>query len=88
MGVLYHRRDPMQHLEELKSFLKTGGELVLETLVVDEAPADVNITSLEEQRTTEWMKFHSLADFLDPNDATKTIEGYPAPKRATFIATK
>jgi tRNA (mo5U34)-methyltransferase len=107
--------------------LKNGGELVLETLVVDDAPdgvlvpkdryaqmrnvwclftveklaqllddagfndiscVDVNTTSLEEQRTTDWMKFHSLKEFLDSNDLQKTIEGYPAPKRATFIATK
>jgi tRNA (mo5U34)-methyltransferase len=32
------------------------------------------------------MKFESLANFLDPNDSSKTIEGYPAPKRAVYIA--
>lgn len=35
MGVFYHRRSPFDHLIRLKSFLKTGGELVLETLVID-----------------------------------------------------
>ena len=35
MGVLYHRRDPETHIRELASFLRPGGELVLETLVVD-----------------------------------------------------
>ncbi len=35
MGVLYHRKSPLEHLEHLKSFLKPGGELVIETLVVD-----------------------------------------------------
>ena len=35
MGVLYHRRDPFTHLGELKACLRPGGELVLETLVVD-----------------------------------------------------
>ena len=35
MGVLYHRKSPIEHLEELKGALKKGGELVLETLVVD-----------------------------------------------------
>lgn len=34
MGVLYHRRAPIDHLAELSSFLRPGGELVLETLVV------------------------------------------------------
>jgi tRNA (mo5U34)-methyltransferase len=35
MGVLYHRRSPMDHLLELKETLRPGGELVLETLVVE-----------------------------------------------------
>lgn len=32
MGVLYHQRDPMAHLAHLKSTLRAGGQLVLETL--------------------------------------------------------
>ena len=47
---------------------------------------DVTATTTREQRLTEWMQFQSLADFLDPHDPTKTIEGYPAPLRAIFIA--
>lgn len=35
MGILYHRRSPMDHLFELRSILRSGGELVLETLVID-----------------------------------------------------
>lgn len=35
MGVLYHRRSPIDHILHLKNLLKPGGELVLETLVVD-----------------------------------------------------
>ncbi|MBF7143210.1 MULTISPECIES: tRNA 5-methoxyuridine(34)/uridine 5-oxyacetic acid(34) synthase CmoB [Pseudomonas] len=34
MGVLYHRRSPIDHLFALKDCLVKGGELVLETLVV------------------------------------------------------
>jgi len=34
MGLLYHQRDPLQHLQQLKQRLRPGGELVLETLVV------------------------------------------------------
>ena len=49
--------------------------------VVDVAP-----TTIEEQRATEWMDSQSLVDFLDPNDHSKTIEGYPAPLRAVVIA--
>lgn len=40
-----------------------------------------NKTKSSEQRKTEWIEGESLGDFLDPNDSTKTIEGYPAPKR-------
>ncbi len=35
MGVLYHRRSPLDHLFRLKSLLVNGGELVLETLVIE-----------------------------------------------------
>ena len=38
-------------------------------------------TDLEEQRKTEWIEGQSLEDFLNPNDDTKTVEGYPAPQR-------
>ncbi len=35
MGVLYHRRDPLDHLRDLARRLRPGGELVLETLIID-----------------------------------------------------
>lgn len=35
MGVLYHRRSPIDHLMELKGCLRNGGELLLETLVIE-----------------------------------------------------
>lgn len=35
MGVLYHRRSPIDHLMQLKDQLRAGGELVLETLVIE-----------------------------------------------------
>ncbi|WP_102796928.1 tRNA 5-methoxyuridine(34)/uridine 5-oxyacetic acid(34) synthase CmoB [Bowmanella denitrificans] len=126
MGVLYHRKSPLDFLQQLKSLLRKGGELVLETLVVegDEhqvflpgeryaqmrnvwfipsvkaleswlqrlgfkhiRTVDVSTTSVDEQRSTQWMTTHSLKDFLDPEDPSKTIEGYPAPVRAVTIAT-
>lgn len=37
--------------------------------------------SSEEQRRTEWMTFESYADFIDPADPDRTVEGYPAPLR-------
>jgi tRNA (mo5U34)-methyltransferase len=127
MGVLYHRRSPIDHLLELKGTLRKGGELVLETLIIDGelgvslVPEDRyammrnvwfipsiptlelwlrragfenvrcvedNVTSIEEQRRSDWMQYQSLQDFLDPQDHSKTAEGYPAPRRATFIAQK
>ena len=125
MGILYHRRSPMDHLQELKDCLKPGGQLVLETLIIDGGPGDtlvpegryarmgnvwflpscdtliswlrklgfedptvidVSVTSTDEQRSTEWMQFHSLEDFLDVEDGSKTVEGYPAPQRAVVTA--
>ncbi len=35
MGVMYHRRSPLDHLFELKGCLRPGGELILETLIVE-----------------------------------------------------
>lgn len=47
MGVLYHRRSPMDHLRELYTSLRPGGELVLETLVVE---GDKNTVLVPEDR--------------------------------------
>ncbi|OED74759.1 tRNA 5-methoxyuridine(34)/uridine 5-oxyacetic acid(34) synthase CmoB [Vibrio tasmaniensis] len=127
MGVLYHRRSPLDHLIQLKDQLASGGELVLETLVIegdenavlvpvdryaqmrnvyffpsaralkrwleqvgfeDVRIVDENVTTVGEQRTTEWMTHNSLPDYLDPNDPSKTVEGHPAPRRAVLVATK
>jgi tRNA (mo5U34)-methyltransferase len=35
MGVLYHRRSPFDHLMQLKDCLRLGGELILETLIIE-----------------------------------------------------
>ncbi|MCF6339991.1 MAG: tRNA 5-methoxyuridine(34)/uridine 5-oxyacetic acid(34) synthase CmoB [Sulfurimonas sp.] len=51
---------------------------VLETSVTDE----------NEQRKTSWIEGQSLESFLDENDKTKTIEGYPAPARVYVKLTK
>ena len=125
MGVLYHRREPLEHLHTLKKYLREDGELVLETLVIDgkhgdilkpgkryarmpnvwQIPAvstledwlkqtrfkhircvDISVTTSDEQRRTEWMRFESLDNCLDPQNPSLTVEGYPAPIRAVFIA--
>ena len=124
MGVLYHRRDPLQHLMTLKRLLKPGGELLLETLVVEGGVdtvlvpedrycrmrnvwflpsvaqlirwcerlgfravrcVDLNWTSVQEQRRTDWMTFDSLAESLDPHQPRRTVEGLPAPLRAALL---
>lgn len=35
MGVLYHRRKPVEHLEQLKKLTRSGGQIVLETLILE-----------------------------------------------------
>ncbi len=37
--------------------------------------------SSDEQRQTDWMQFESFANFIDPDDPQKTVEGYPTPCR-------
>lgn len=129
MGVLYHRRDPAAHLDQLASHLAPGGTLVLETLVLPETArgehgaclvptgryarmrnvfavpslpvlsewiaeagfvdiriVDVTATTGTEQRQTRWIRSQSLADFLDPDDPSRTVEGLPAPTRAVVLA--
>jgi len=49
---------------------------------------DINKTTLGEQKSTQWMEYNSLQDYLDPKDNNLTIEGYPAPTRAIIIAYK
>ncbi len=127
MGVLYHRRSPLDHLYQLKSFLVNGGELCLETLVIEGEAGQVllpqdryarmrnvwfipssaelvvwlqrcgfsnvrvvdeSVTSLAEQRITEWMQFESLEQCLSKEDPAITVEGLPAPRRAVILANK
>lgn len=125
MGVFYHRRSPIEHLQRLRKLTRPGGRVVLETLVIE---GDINqvlvpedryarmrnvwflpssaalcnwmqragfssvecvdetSTTTAEQRSTPWMTFESLAESLQANDQSKTIEGYPAPRRAIFVA--
>ncbi len=69
--------------------LPTAPELLTwlsRTGFADAKLADVSATTVDEQRSTEWMTFDSLADALDPADSTRTVEGWPAPLRAVVIA--
>ena len=67
-------------LAELATWLRRTGFRDVE--VVDTA-----VTTTEEQRSTEWMHFESLAEALDPDDPGKTVEGWPAPRRVVVTAT-
>jgi tRNA (mo5U34)-methyltransferase len=49
---------------------------------------DQSITTTEEQRRTEWMTFDSLREALDPEDPSRTVEGWPAPHRVLVTAIK
>ena len=46
----------------------------------------VDITSVLEQRTTEWMQQESLLNALDADNKSLTIEGLPRPRRAILLA--
>ena len=48
---------------------------------------DVSITTPHEQRTTPQMPFESLREALS-KDQTRTVEGYPAPRRAVVVASR
>ncbi|MGE4170623.1 MAG: tRNA 5-methoxyuridine(34)/uridine 5-oxyacetic acid(34) synthase CmoB [Candidatus Margulisiibacteriota bacterium] len=50
--------------------------------------AFVATTTVQEQRATPWSTPVSLADFLDPQDPNKTVEGLPAPIRAAIVVQK
>jgi tRNA (mo5U34)-methyltransferase len=47
---------------------------------------DTSITTTDEQRSTEWMTFESLQEALDPDEPSKTVEGWPAPHRVVVTA--
>ncbi len=47
---------------------------------------DESVTGLNEQRKTQWMDSQSLEHALDSDDPSRTVEGYPAPRRATIMA--
>ena len=127
LGVLYHRSDPVATLKSLYKGLNKGGELILDTFMIDGedeiclTPMEryskipniyfiptvnalrnwclragferievlaIKKTELNEQRKTEWIDSQSLNDFLDPEEESKTVEGYPAPKRVYIKAFK
>ncbi|RXJ87533.1 tRNA 5-methoxyuridine(34)/uridine 5-oxyacetic acid(34) synthase CmoB [Arcobacter sp. CECT 8985] len=68
-------------ISALKNWLTRAGFENIEVLAV-------TTTTSEEQRKTQWSFDQSLEDFLHKDDKTKTVEGYPAPKRVYVKAKK
>jgi tRNA (mo5U34)-methyltransferase len=64
MGVLYHRRSPIDHLYQLKGFLRAGGELCLETLVVDGAAGQLLLPQQRYARMRNVWFIPSAAELL------------------------
>jgi len=64
-----------------KNWLNRAGFVDIELI-------EITTTDSDEQRVTPWTFEQSLDNFLDENDKTKTVEGYPAPKRAYLKARK
>ena len=50
MGVLYHRTSPIDHLQMLREALHPGGQLVLETLIIDDSNATVLVPKVRYAR--------------------------------------
>ncbi len=67
-------------IAELMTWMMRSGYTDIEIL-------DKSMTTTNEQRSTEWMTFESLAEALDANDSTRTVEGWPAPHRVVIAAT-
>ncbi len=127
LGIIYHQKDPLGMLQEVKNSMAKNAKLIIETQCYpgDDAVAffapdryckarntyfiptvnclknwlhrvgfkeielisEVEITK-EEQRKTELAPYESLEDFLDPQDSSKTIEGFLAPKRVIVVCGK
>jgi tRNA (mo5U34)-methyltransferase len=64
-----------------KNWLSRAGFVDIEVIAI-------TTTDAKEQRVTPWTFGMSLDDFRDENDNTKTIEGYPSPKRVYLKAKK
>lgn len=126
LGVLYHRKSPLDSIKLVYSALKKGGEAVFDNLII-EGEEEIALcpkeryakmpnvyfiptlgtfinwlescgfkevlhistlkTAFDEQRKTAWSSGESLEDFLD-STGERTIEGYPAPRRAYLKAKK
>lgn len=68
-------------VKALKNWCSRAGFIDIEVL-------EITVTTEDEQRSTDWIEGESLGSFLDENDPSKTVEGYPAPKRVYIKAVR
>jgi tRNA (mo5U34)-methyltransferase len=96
MGVLYHRKSPVDHILDLKNFLRPGGELIIETLVTD-GPEGYslmpegryakmrNVWFVPSVLTLElWMRRCGLKDIRTVDITTTTVDEQRATEWMTF----
>lgn len=68
-------------IAELTTWLRRSGFRDIQVI-------DKSITTSAEQRSTEWMPFESLQEALDPDDPSRTVEGWPVPHRVVVTASR
>ena len=66
-------------VKRLENWINEAGFSSVRTVSVDK-------TSRSEQRSTSWMPSFSLAEALNPDDSSLTVEGHPRPLRAVVLA--
>lgn len=86
MGVIYHRRSPIDHILELKSCMRPGGELVIETICVDGAEGYCLTPEKKYARMSnvwfvpsiptlvQWLSRCGLTDIAVVDESTTTFE--------------
>jgi tRNA (mo5U34)-methyltransferase len=86
MGVIYHRKDHMEHIEQLVKHIKPGGELILEGLVIEGGPGKVlhpgvryakmkNVHTIPSPATMmQWLEAAGLVDIALIDVSPTTVE--------------
>jgi len=66
-------------IDELSTWMRRSGYKNVHVI-------DQSMTTMDEQRSTDWMTFESLSEALDPDNPSLTVEGWPAPHRIVMTA--
>ena len=69
MGILYHRREPKEHLSQLCGFLKPGGQVVLETIVLNTQGEELLVPK------GRYGKMHNVRAIASPGLLEKWLAG-------------